>query len=119
GVSRYTPATGRFTTFLLARVENSPGNNSIRSLAVDAQNVVWIGTGGGLNRYDRARGKMTAVNEADGIPLSYIAHLLIDARHTLWVSTQRGLFMRGRADTRFRYAFADPRHARYREARVW
>jgi len=69
---------------------NTISNNYIYSIK-QGKKYFWIGTGAGLNRYDRARGKFKYYLKKDGLPNETIYEILIDNNNNLWMSTNRGI----------------------------
>jgi signal transduction histidine kinase/CheY-like chemotaxis protein/streptogramin lyase len=65
-----------------------------RVIAQDADGLIWVGTNGGLYRYD---GELFEhFGRAAGLPGEQIRDLFVDARGRLWVATTKGLaFRRG------------------------
>jgi len=69
---------------------NTLSNNYIYSINQDKK-YIWIGTGSGLNRYDRASEKFKYYLKKDGLPNETIYEILIDLNNNLWMSTNRGI----------------------------
>ena len=86
-----------FTTF--RHNPNDPqtlSDSDIRTLLEDKAGNLWIGTGnGGLNRLNRATGKITRFqhnpNEAKSLSHNEVWTLLQDRTGTIWVGTRGGL----------------------------
>jgi two-component sensor histidine kinase/ligand-binding sensor domain-containing protein len=75
---------------------NSLNNNYIRSVLIDSDGIVWIGTiGGGLNRFDPSTGKFAFFTKATSNPNSIssndIFSLCLDHKGNLWIGTRSGL----------------------------
>jgi ligand-binding sensor domain-containing protein/two-component sensor histidine kinase len=83
------PAGGGGSTTIYT-TENGLGSNKMRSLYLDAENTLWIGTqGGGLAALrDGAFHNFTA---RDGLLSDTIAHIEDDGKGSLWLSTPRGI----------------------------
>lgn len=76
------------------RNDNDPGSlsfNSVKTIAVDSKNNVWIGTQYGLNKFDRKTKKFTIYKESDGLANNFISGILIDENDNLWISTNYGI----------------------------
>jgi ligand-binding sensor domain-containing protein/serine phosphatase RsbU (regulator of sigma subunit) len=74
--------------------EDDPGSLSddmVLCLCQDQNGALWIGTMGGLNRFDRASGSFTSYDEKDGLPNSVIWGIVEDSKGHLWISTNKGL----------------------------
>ncbi len=92
GLARFDRKQGRWTSFL--RDEKKPSSisdNRILSLMEDASGTLWIGTAGGLNRYDRKRNTFARFTSASGLPSETIDSILDDSRGYLWLGTNRGI----------------------------
>jgi ligand-binding sensor domain-containing protein len=75
---------------------------------MDRSGVLWVGTfGGGLDRFDPARGTFTHYRERDGLPRDRIVSIIEDgdaedpAAGNLWIATGRGLAKLARDRTTF------------------
>ena len=53
--------------------------------------MLWIGTEGGLNKFDRETETFSHYREKDGLPSDFIHGILEDDTGNLWISTVRGL----------------------------
>ncbi len=75
------------------RDKNSLSNNSIQSMYVDDNGILWIGTfGGGLNRFDPKTEKFEYFTEANSeLPNNVIYGVLGDDKGNIWVSSNRGI----------------------------
>ena len=88
--------------------------NSVTALQQDSQGFVWVGTQGGLHRYDGQRYIAYRHNPADpaSLPDSFVTALAVDAERTLWVGTYSQyvsrLDLRSGRVQRFRPADDDP-----------
>jgi signal transduction histidine kinase/ligand-binding sensor domain-containing protein/CheY-like chemotaxis protein len=84
-----------FTVF-----ENHPNdsttisNNFAKSIFEDSQGTIWVGTTGGLNKFDRETGKFTRYLKAEGnvqsIPDNFIHTIMEDKFGYLWLGTENG-----------------------------
>ncbi|MCI0494443.1 SpoIIE family protein phosphatase, partial [candidate division KSB1 bacterium] len=72
---------------------NSLSNNSIQSIYVDTNGILWIGTfGGGLNRFDPRTEKFEHFTESNSeLPNNVIYGVLGDDDGNIWVSSNRGI----------------------------
>ena len=61
----------------------------IRSILEDRNNVVWIGTRAGLNRWKN--GKLTAYTTAEGLASNEVVAMVEDRQGRLWIGTNGGL----------------------------
>ncbi|MDA3930440.1 MAG: ATP-binding protein [Prolixibacteraceae bacterium] len=80
-------------------------HNDVYCIFQDSEDVIWIGTGGGLNRLDlysdplalkelqKGRAKFESYTEADGLAANLIYGIEEDRDGNLWISTTKGLSM--------------------------
>ena len=76
------------------RNDDKPGSlsfNSVKTIAVDSKNNVWIGTQYGLNKFDRETENFTIYKESDGLSNNFISGILFDESDNLWISTNYGI----------------------------
>jgi PAS domain S-box-containing protein len=95
GLSVYDKSTDTFTTYLHDPDDStSISNDNIattkqQAIVEDADSTIWIGTGNGLNKFDRVSQTFTRYQE------SFISNdiwsLYLDAEQFLWVGTANGL----------------------------
>jgi serine phosphatase RsbU (regulator of sigma subunit)/sugar lactone lactonase YvrE len=96
GLNRYDHSSGSFD-----RIQYDPQNPNgltnnnvlcITELASDGGQALWLGTfGGGVNRYDKATGTVTAYTYGSGLPNNVVYGMLPDDGGRLWISTNRGI----------------------------
>jgi len=55
------------------------------------ENILWVGTGGGLNKYDYRTEKFKSYTQKDGLPGDAIYTILEDEHGNLWLGTNHGL----------------------------
>lgn len=65
-------------------------NDEVTSIVQDKQDFIWIGTRGGLNRYDGHAFK-SYQKEEGGLSSSAIETLFVDSRGKLWIGTHNGV----------------------------
>lgn len=92
GLNCFDPTTGKFK-----RYEHKPANrtslshNRVLSLLEDHSGTLWVGTAGGLNRFERSSETFTIFREKDGLPNDVINGMAEDRHGNLWISTNKGL----------------------------
>lgn len=64
-------------------------DNAVTALAQDHDGFIWIGTQGGLARYDGYRFRIFHYDPADSasLPDDFVLRLYVDSSNTLWVTT--------------------------------
>ncbi len=69
--------------------ERGLSQNSVTALAQDAEGFVWVGTQGGLHRYDGRRFVAYRHDPRDpaSLPESYITALAVEGARALWIGT--------------------------------
>jgi len=70
---------------------NSLSENSVWSILQSPDGLIWLGTQGGLNRYDPQTGQFKVYTERDGLRNATILGVLQDAKGFLWLTTNNGL----------------------------
>ena len=86
-----TVATAATRDFHFRSIAGDQGlaQNSVTAFAQDAQGFVWVGTQGGLHRYDGQRYHLFRHDPRDpaSLPDSYITALALEGEDALWVGT--------------------------------
>lgn len=80
---------GQTFSFQTYGLEDGLPQSQVTSLAQDREGYIWVGTDGGLVRFNGER--FIPFITQPGLPSSRIAQLLVDSRGVLWIATQRGL----------------------------
>ena len=108
GFSRFDRETGGFQDYLNdPNDRNSLSNNSVTSIH-SFLGFFWIGTRGGLNRFNPETGQFRRYTIKDGLPGQTISGISDDRRSYLWISTNEGLTRFNPMTNEFRnYAIAD------------
>jgi signal transduction histidine kinase len=65
--------------------------NSVRTLYEDRKGTLWVGTGAGLNKFERSTGSFKRYTTRDGIESDQITGILEDDRGNLWLGTGKGV----------------------------
>ena len=89
GASPRADATVRDFYFKRLGTEQGLVQNTITALAEDAQGFVWVGTQGGLHRYDGVRFSAYRhdPNDPSSLPDSFVTALDVEPRVALWIGT--------------------------------
>ncbi len=96
-LTRMTPVAQSATDFVFKRFQpnlqdSTQSNPSIVLCAAeDATGALWVGTTGGLCRFDAATETFSTLHLADGLPNETIYGILSDNDGYLWLSTNQGL----------------------------
>ena len=82
-------ATVRDFYFKRLGTEEGLAQNTITALAEDAQGFVWVGTQGGLHRFDgeRFRAYRHDPNDPSSLPDSFVTALSVEPQEALWIGT--------------------------------
>ena len=72
-------------------VEDGLSNNSVQCILQDRSGIVWIGTNGGLNRYDGSFLLQYSILSRPALTNSVITALLQDDEGKIWIGTEDGL----------------------------
>ena len=86
GEGLFELSDGKITAY---RTEDGLPSNQIRTILCDRQGGLWVGTVGGLSRFQE--GKFTNFSTQDGLANNRVMALLEDTEGVLWVSTRGGL----------------------------
>ncbi len=69
----------------------TPNLKQINDILIDKDKVVWIGTNGGLLKYDQHSKLFNILYDKDGLPSNYVVAVEEDAYGNLWLSTLNGI----------------------------
>ncbi len=83
-------AIGQDISFTNINTTDGLSDNFIRSLAVDKNGFLWIGTNEGLNSYDGYAVTNYSREENPQIPSKTITHLLCDSKNNIWMGSDEG-----------------------------
>ncbi|MEO6000900.1 MAG: two-component regulator propeller domain-containing protein, partial [Chitinophagaceae bacterium] len=92
GLAKYDPRKNKYTIY-----QNTTGNpdvlhsNSIRSILCE-DDIIWIGTAIGLNRFTISTGKMEFLGNKDSIPYSFFWSIIKDHESNVWFGSRDGLY---------------------------
>lgn len=83
---------GRGQSILFSHINTADGlsDNSTRSMAIDNNGFLWIGTSNGLNMYDGATITTYFREQHPAMASNAIAHLICDSRNRIWMGTLNG-----------------------------
>ncbi len=72
-------------------VEDGLSNNSVQCILQDKSGIIWIGTNGGLNRYDGNFLVQYSILSQPALTNNVITSLLQDDQGKIWIGTEDGL----------------------------
>jgi signal transduction histidine kinase/ligand-binding sensor domain-containing protein len=92
GLDRYDPASGEWRHYEHDSDDpSSLADDFVESLHEDAAGTLWIGTRGGLDRFDPQTETFTHYRRREGLAHDGIVGMLADQSGNLWLSTLGGL----------------------------
>src|SRR5690606_5057541 len=86
--------------------EHGLPQNSVTAIVQSPDGYLWVGTFGGLARFDGSRFTLIERHDSTGRHIDRVLSLALDADGSLWIGTESGLLHRREADYR-RYTTAD------------
>src|SRR5687768_5610054 len=84
-------AAQRTLQYTRLTVEDGLSNNSIQCILQDKTGILWIGTNGGLNRYDGSIFIQYSILSQPALTNSTITTLMEDEKGCIWIGTDNGL----------------------------
>ncbi len=92
GLNKFYPKANRFEHYRAAPKENGGlSNDSVRVIHEDGQGLLWLGTDGGLNRFDPETKEFQSFSTQDGLANDRVFGIREDGFQRLWLSTGNGL----------------------------
>ncbi len=92
GLRVLDPSTGNVAEYPARPADPTAlSHHTVLSINQDSAGVMWIGTSGGLNRFNSETGTFTRFTEKEGLPNNMIYGILNDESGNLWLSTNGGL----------------------------
>jgi len=92
GVEKFHINSGKSTRYGNKQDDpNSISNFDIKSIFEDKNKDIWVGTSGGLNKYDRGTETFSRFTEKNGLPSDVIKAILEDDWGNLWLTTGKGI----------------------------
>ncbi|HAI41016.1 MAG TPA: histidine kinase, partial [Maribacter sp.] len=70
---------------------NSLSNNFVNTIIQDSEGTIWVGTQGGLNKYNSESDSFKPITEVDGLRNDAIKGIIDDTYNHLWLSTENGV----------------------------
>ncbi len=95
GLNRFDPKNGAFKHYKHDPADtNSIGNNLVKSILepkLPGGDILWIGTNGGLQKFDKKTEIFETIDKSNGLPSNSIHGVLEDQNGNLWISSNKGL----------------------------
>ena len=63
--------------------------------------MIWVGTNGGLNRYNTETDNFVHYFVQHGLPSNYITGVVVDETNGLWISSKKGISFYNQSDSTF------------------
>lgn len=80
----------------------SISNNTVLSIHIDKQGLLWIGTfGGGLNKFNPVNEVFESITQKNGLSNNVVYGVLEDNENQLWMSTNKGISRYDKTNKRF------------------
>jgi signal transduction histidine kinase/ligand-binding sensor domain-containing protein/DNA-binding response OmpR family regulator len=109
GLEILDKTSGRFTHYLNDPVAaTSLSNNSILSIFRDSRGWMWIGSHGGISKFEPSSNSFFTLKESHGLAHNSVLTIAEDVNHNLWMSTPKGiskLVIDKGVDGGYRYSF--------------
>jgi len=102
GLIKFDRSTGKLQNFT-KKVKDTASLSAtyVCSITQDHKGIIWIGTAGGLCRFDQTTQSFTTFSERHGLPNGRIMQLLVDDKDRIWMGTNRGISMLNESRTAF------------------
>lgn len=102
GLTKINPKTGDIKNYKYNSEDHSSIiDNSIRVITEDENGLMWIGTSGGLSKFDKNTETFTNYTIAQGLSNNTIYGILIDDDNNPWISTNGGISLYCTKEDRF------------------
>tara|TARA_B110000438_G_scaffold108845_2_gene106849 strand:+ start:1778 stop:5152 length:3375 start_codon:yes stop_codon:yes gene_type:complete len=80
---------------------NGISSSQITSITEGLDGSIWIGTNGGLNKYQSKADDFIHYFVEDGLPSNYITAISVDDNNDLWISSKKGITFYDQSDSVF------------------
>lgn len=92
GLDFFDPETGNFKAYHhIEKDINSISKGFVSCITETSDTTLWIGTTGGLNKFDRKTESFIHYKSNSILPNDEIMCIIEDKNHFLWISTNRGI----------------------------
>ena len=80
---------------------NGISSSQITSITEGLDGAIWVGTNGGLNKYQSDTDDFLHYFVEDGLPSNYVTAISVDDKNNLWISSKKGLTFFNQSDEVF------------------
>lgn len=92
GVNVFNPAKGTFKSYRHNNYnKNSLSKGFVSCIIQTVDSSIWIGTTGGLDKFDRKTNSFSHFTTSNGLPSNEIMTIVEDNNGMLWISTTKGI----------------------------
>ena len=90
------PATASSDAWLDRAWQSDDGlpDNAVSGVAQTSDGFLWVGTAGGLMRFDGARFEEVPISNIEGVPNRVVRAMLLDRLGNVWLAMDRGVVVR-------------------------
>lgn len=89
GLAVFNPTSQSFKLF--NKSNSRLPNDVVLCITRDRSQNIWVGTRGGLSRFNKNTGQFTSYSEKDGLSNAVVYEIIEDVNGLLWVSTNSGI----------------------------
>ena len=82
---------GQQLSFSQLDISNGLSDNNVRSLGIDGNGYLWIGTASGLSVYDGYSVSIFQKEQYENLPSDMIEHITVDGKGRVWLGTPEGV----------------------------
>jgi ligand-binding sensor domain-containing protein len=87
----FIPAAQKTFQYTRLTAEDGLSNNSVQCILQDKSGIMWIGTNGGLNRYDGSSFIQYSILSQPALSNNVVTTLMQDEKGSIWIGTQNGV----------------------------
>jgi signal transduction histidine kinase/ligand-binding sensor domain-containing protein/DNA-binding response OmpR family regulator len=92
GIDLFNPETEIFKTYQHDETDkNSISKGFVHSILETADATIWVGTAGGLNKYNHDTDSFIHYTKKDGLPDNTVKSMLEDEAGNIWIGTNKGI----------------------------
>ena len=92
GIDLFDPGTEIFKTYQHdEKDKNSISKGFVHSILETGDATIWVGTAGGLNKYNHDTDSFIHYTKKDGLPDNTVKSMLEDGEGNIWIGTNKGV----------------------------